>query len=58
MPGRARSELMLFKQDHVGPTQVRKVIGDAASSHTTADNDDAGARRQLLAEIAHRNPLL
>jgi hypothetical protein len=49
---------MLFKQDHVGPTQVRKVIGDAASGHAAADDDDTCTCGQLLTEIAHRIPLL
>jgi hypothetical protein len=55
MPGRTRGQLVLFEQDHIRPTQVRKVIRDAASGHSATDDDDACARRQLLAKITHRN---
>jgi hypothetical protein len=58
MPGRTRGQLVLFEQDHIRPTQVRKVICDAASGHSATDDDDACARGQILTEIAHRIPLL
>ena len=42
VPGRARSELVLFKEHNIGPALVCEVISNTATHNTAADNDDAG----------------
>ena len=48
MPRRPARQLVAFEKKNVGP-QFRQVVGDAATYHTTTQNDDAGGRRLFLA---------
>jgi hypothetical protein len=38
VPGRPGGQPVLLEQNHVGPAQVREVVGDAAAGHPAADN--------------------
>ncbi len=40
MPGGPAAELPLLQQDHVGPAELREMIGDRAAYDAAADDDD------------------
>ena len=46
MPCRAGRELFPLKQYHVGPAELREMVGHRAARHATADDDDACVGRQ------------
>jgi hypothetical protein len=53
VPGGAAGEPVAFQQHHVGPAQVRQVVGDGRADDPAAHDDDAGALRKC-----HAGPLL
>ena len=48
VPARAGRELPALEEDDVGPSQLRKVIGDARAGHAAPDDDRARTLRQCL----------
>jgi hypothetical protein len=45
VPHRPGGQLMLLEQDHVGPAQMREVIGKAVAGHPAADDHHVCAAR-------------
>ena len=52
VPRRTRRELALLEQHHVGPAELREVVGDAGADDATADDDDLRAVRQLGGHVS------
>ena len=47
VPGRTARQLVLLEQDDVAPSQLRQVVGKAATGNAAADDRDLGFRRHL-----------
>jgi hypothetical protein len=47
VPRGAVRQIVLLHKHHIGPTQARQVVGDAAAGHAAADDDRTRTRRQI-----------
>ena len=48
VPGGAAAELDPLQQHDIGPAQLGQMIGDAGTDNAAADDDGAGACRNLI----------
>ena len=55
VPGGARGQAVALEQDDVLPAHVGQVVGDGAADDAAADDDDAGAIRNVGADMV-RSP--
>ncbi len=51
VPRRARRQLALFDQQHVGQPHLAEMVSDRAPDDAAADDDDLGGRWQLAHEF-------